>query len=130
MARLLMEQQNQTHGEDRFPQRWKPGQSGNPRGRPPRGETMTDLLKRLAEVQFDDARSKREAICEIMLRKAAEGEPWAVRETWDRIEGKPAVHIEVSKKDDLLRGMSDAEVLDMIERANQKRLGNDNDVNA
>ncbi len=90
---------------------------------------MTDLLKRLAEVPFDDARTKREAICEAMLDKAAEGEPWAVRETWDRIEGKPAVHIEVSKKEDVLRGMSDSEVIDMIEQAKQKQLGHDNDVN-
>lgn len=125
----LVEQPNASSQQHGVGHRWKPGESGNPAGRPRRGETFKDTLQRIGEVRSDDARTKRELICERVYNLALEGVPWAVQWIVERQEGKAAVHIEVSKKDDLLRGMTDSEVADMIERANQKRIGNDNDVN-
>jgi hypothetical protein len=63
---------------------FKPGQSGNPRGRP-KGSGVTDRLKRiLAE---DDGKVS-EALAKSMLQAALRGDHRFVKEILDRVEGK------------------------------------------
>mgnify|MGYP003153009225 CR=1 FL=1 len=57
---------------------WKPGQSGNPKGRPKRKYTITNTLANLidAAVTIDDAgetRTNADLVCEWLLRCAVEG---------------------------------------------------------
>ena len=58
---------------------WKPGQSGNPRGRPLKHECLTSLLK------------------EELARK---GHPVALREIWQRADGRLPQAIEHSGLDE------------------------------
>lgn len=100
---------------------WVKGVSGNPHGRPRRGETYKDVLARLSDVPTGDARTKRDAICERVMELAMEGMPWAVQWVVERMEGKASVNVELSKKDDLLRDFSDVEVREMIELIKERR---------
>lgn len=60
---------------------WKPGQSGNPNGRPPKGEALTDILREKVD---------KDAIAEKLIQMAMEkGDIVALRYIYDRIDGKP-----------------------------------------
>ncbi len=78
---------------------WQPGQSGNPAGRPPRGDTLTDALRdllgpthrrKLAKRLLDLAHSDDESVALAALKYI-----------YDRVDGRPAetVHQEVTGKD-------------------------------
>ncbi len=63
--------------------RWKPGQSGNPNGRPkwkPLTETLQALIDEKPEVLREFGKS--------MLIKACKGDVAAANLVWDRLEGK------------------------------------------
>ena len=67
------------------------GQSGNPKGRPPKHECLTSLLKEeLGKVNASDkeGRTWKELIVIATLRLAMKGNPAALREVWDRVDGK------------------------------------------
>ena len=58
-----------------------PGESGNPNGRPPKGEALTDALR--AKVDKDTLASK---LIEMALEK---GDLGALKYIYDRIDGRP-----------------------------------------
>lgn len=60
---------------------WKPGQSGNPNGRPKKKPFKDALLKLIAEQGLDMAAN-------ALLQKALEGDVPALKELADRIDGK------------------------------------------
>jgi hypothetical protein len=70
---------------------WKPGQSGNPAGRPPGKPYLSDALRRLLEA----APEKLDGIAEVLLLLAMKGDLGAIRELWDRTEGKPQASVRV-----------------------------------
>lgn len=59
---------------------WKPGESGNPAGRPKKGEALTDKLRE--KVNADE-------LTEWLLKEAKTGDIAAIKYVFDRIEGKP-----------------------------------------
>lgn len=67
---------------------WKPGQSGNPNGRP-KTKPATDELKAQLDAARDvgDGTDLRAIISEVK-RRAANGEQWAVQLVFDRLDGK------------------------------------------
>jgi hypothetical protein len=71
---------------------WKPGQSGNPAGRPSKADTLTSLLK--AEMERSDSaspsdkRTWNERIVIATLRLAEQGLPAALKEIWERCDGR------------------------------------------
>ena len=69
---------------------WKPGQSGNPGGRP-RRNPLTDELTQLLEQDAPNAQGKSWAlvIAEALLQKARKGDVRAFSVLANRIEGKP-----------------------------------------
>ena len=75
---------------------FEPGKSGNPNGRPPRDQVLTDLArKKLSEkVEIEDSSGKKvfvtvkEAIMDRVVMMAASGDRWAITQLWDRIEGQ------------------------------------------
>lgn len=63
------------------------GKSGNPAGRKPGGLSFWEMVQR-ASIQEDHKRIRMAA--EKYLDAAAEGEQWAIKEMFDRSDGKPA----------------------------------------
>lgn len=63
--------------------RWKPGNSGNPHGRPAR-KAFTDAL-----IQQLDGSSDAQDIVQKVIELARQGERWAVELVWTRLEGRP-----------------------------------------
>ena len=84
--------------------KWKPGQSGNPRGQPKKLR-ITAELRKLLDMKMTDAQCKRfgmrrgslwaEAIARQLVSKAAGGDVRATREVADRDEGKPTQRVEL-----------------------------------
>jgi hypothetical protein len=69
---------------------FKPGKSGNPKGRPKGTNTLAMLLKKIGEEELDGTEfDKREAIMRKVYKMAFDGQPWAVQFIADRTEGKP-----------------------------------------
>jgi hypothetical protein len=72
---------------------FKAGESGNPKGRPPKPETIRKLLQEItsAETNPDGPVSitKLEAMLHRVVEIAQTGKPWAVHFVCDRLEGKP-----------------------------------------
>lgn len=66
---------------------WQPGQSGNPKGVPKKELRFRAALDRA--MAQDDSKRLREA-AESLLSSAAKGEPWAIKELADRLDGKPS----------------------------------------
>lgn len=76
---------------------WKPGQSGNPKGRPKKGQSLTEALSiRLdAPVLFDgQTMPGREAVARKLVALALDGDVAAIRYIYDRVDGLPTARIE------------------------------------
>jgi hypothetical protein len=73
--------------------KWKPGQSGNPNGRPKKGMAITDLLKELLDTTVGE-RTKRELIMDNVIEMALNKDRWAIEYLTDRTEGKALERIE------------------------------------
>ncbi len=68
--------------------RFKPGQSGNPKGRPPGEACLTNLLRAaLAEKDVDGKRTKARAVIDALVFQACEGNTKAIEQVFDRIDG-------------------------------------------
>ena len=78
--------------------RFKPGQSGNPKGRPKSITLSEAYRKMLAQVDEADAqkRTRAEILAEEMYVKAKSGDVSALREIADRVEGKPRQTVTLS----------------------------------
>jgi hypothetical protein len=74
--------------------RWRPGQSGNPKGRPPKGVALTDLLRaKLDDIDPVTGRNLRELMVEKLSILALAGDLDAMKVILDRTDGKvPDLH--------------------------------------
>lgn len=70
--------------------RFLPGISGNPAGKPKGIKHMSTLLgEAIRKVAEDEAEPQDVLIVKALLSKAKSGDISAIREVWDRLEGKP-----------------------------------------
>lgn len=82
--------------------RFKPGQSGNPKGRPKDSLTLTDVLRELGQIEDVEIRkgtpkiSRKEALGHKMWNMALSGKAEVARYIYDRLDGKPTQEIKVS----------------------------------
>ena len=69
---------------------WKKGESGNPKGRLTE-KVFADTL-RIVMAETDEVSGKRKLrrIVEKLAEAAIEGQPWAIQQVADRLDGKPA----------------------------------------
>lgn len=76
---------------------FKPGRSGNPKGRP-RSTLLSDALRRkLAEAYPEDpTRTWAEVIADQLIATAASGDVQAAKEIADRTEGRAKQHVTLS----------------------------------
>lgn len=90
---------------------WKPGQSGNPKGAPKRGQSWAEIIKEIGELTPDEARAMSQKIFaqiqlgnEITLKQAVvlrvyasmlfEPQPGLINAFMDRADGKVSQPIE------------------------------------
>lgn len=67
---------------------FQPGQSGNPKGRPPAEICLTALLRAaLAERDVDGKRTKARAVIDALIEQACEGKTAAIQQIFERIDG-------------------------------------------
>jgi len=78
---------------------WVKGVSGNPKGKPKKGETFTDILNKVmreksVEWKTKSGRKKRisgkEAAARKLVELAVHGDMGAIKYIGDRMDGKPA----------------------------------------
>lgn len=70
---------------------WKKGQSGNPNGRPKKADCLTSLLREeIDKVAPEDAegRTWKELLVIGTMRFALAGNATALKEIWERMDGK------------------------------------------
>src|SRR5687768_12183069 len=82
------------------PRAWRPGQSGNPNGRPKGSKSGSSVLRRMAR-QLVDPKSglnATELISAKLLSAAMSGEAWAIKEYFDRVDGRPGVRVETEEE--------------------------------
>lgn len=68
---------------------WKPGQSGNPKGRPKKPFCIPEILRQISDEIHEGNLTKLESLLRLVYDHALAGEPWAVNFIADRLEGKP-----------------------------------------
>ena len=74
---------------------FKPGQSGNPKGRPKKEKCIPDILNKLGDliVETDEGNkiTQREFVLLRVYSKAMQGDQWSIQFIADRTEGKPFI---------------------------------------
>jgi hypothetical protein len=71
--------------------RWKKGVSGNPHGRPKKQDSLTNLLKdEIGQICPADRekRTWKQLIVRAALQLAMKGNATALKEVWERLDGK------------------------------------------
>ena len=69
---------------------FKPGQSGNPNGRPPKAWTMSTLIEEaLEEVEEQSGKPFKHLVAKRLAKMAVSGDIQAIKEINDRIDGRP-----------------------------------------
>lgn len=83
------------------PKTWKPGESGNPNGRPKKGESLTELMREFLErVPEGQKVSYKEAFIQKCFKIAYEKEdPTFAKMIWNYLEGMPKQQLEHTGKD-------------------------------
>lgn len=80
--------------------RFKKGQSGNPKGRPKGGKSLTDILREVGEIEDvkhnGEIIARKTALAHKMWSLALQGKPEVMRYMYDRLDGKPTQEIKVN----------------------------------
>ena len=83
---------------------WKKGQSGNYKGRPKKGQTITDLL--MAKLDKEDFTNQ-------IIAGVKRGEYQFIKMAWEYLDGKPNQKLEITQKNDYSE-LSDEEIKNLI----------------
>jgi hypothetical protein len=80
------------------------GKSGNPNGRPKRGDSLTDILRELGNTQDvnynGEPIERKRAIAEAIWKKAiSEGDFQSIKFLYDRLDGLPVAKQEITGAD-------------------------------
>jgi hypothetical protein len=97
--------------------RWGKGQSGNPAGRPKNEPLLSPALRRqLHEVCLADPQRRTwlEVLAERLLELACKGNPAAIKELLERIDGKITANLQLDIRLDAVKNMTDAELESVI----------------
>lgn len=80
---------------------WKPGQSGNPKGRPSLAP-FTEAIKKCLREDVSDGETGFDAIARAMLNESLKGNVKAALYLTERLEGRAIQSVLVSKPEDAL----------------------------
>lgn len=76
--------------------RWQPGESGNLKGRPLKGHSITETIKAM----MDEKPEIKRALGAKILQMAVEGDITAIKTIWNYIDGMPLQKQEIGGMDD------------------------------
>lgn len=65
--------------------RWQPGESGNPKGRPPKGHSITETIRAM----MDEKPEIKRALGAKIIQHAMEGDTVAMKLIWNYLDGMP-----------------------------------------
>jgi len=82
------------------PASFKPGQSGNPNGRPPKGYSITEWFKEMLKSQPE----VKDAIGKSIIKKALEGDSTAQKLVWNYMDGLPQGFVDVTSMGEKMEG--------------------------
>ncbi len=100
---------------------WKPGQSGNPGGRPKRDAITAALRDQLqSKMPGRDERTVAEAIAFVLVKRALRGDVRAIREIMDRTEGKPLLAVKMEGVVTLDATQRQKRIMELLARANRE----------
>jgi Family of unknown function (DUF5681) len=91
---------------------FKPGQSGNPGGRP-KSRIITEAYNReLVKPANDNSkpRTKLEQVAQAQVKRALKGDTRAAKEITDRVEGTAVQSVQISGQTDITAGRSTEEM--------------------
>ena len=96
-------EKQQDNSKKKVPGRpFKPGQSGNPAGRPPNAKTIPEMLRQIGDEECKEEEfagmTNAEAVQTVVWKCALAGKQWAVEFLANRTEGKVIEKHEVSGK--------------------------------
>ncbi len=96
---------------------WAAGQSGNPSGRPKKGLSLTDALRK--QLSRNDPSGKRnvDAIAEKIIELCRAGDKEMISLVWDRLDGRVPAVAEVSGEMTINHVELDADARAAIEEA-------------
>ena len=87
--------------KNRKPGTWKKGQSGNPKGRPPKGYSITEWFREMLAKKPE----VKEAIGKSIIKKALEGDSAAQRLVWNYMDGMPHQSTDITSDGKKLEGL-------------------------
>lgn len=64
---------------------FKPGVSGNPNGRPPKGYSITETFQEM----FKADPLKKQELADAIFKRAKQGDPTALKLVWNYMDGMP-----------------------------------------
>lgn len=114
---------NPNAGPNGIKTQWKSGQSGNPLGRPKGSRNLTTNLKEFLDLEIitADPITGDKVTCPVrslvnaqLIKSAINGDVKAIREIFDRIEGKPKQKLDVT---------ADKKISDFLNSCMQKAVG-------
>lgn len=76
--------------------RWQAGQSGNPKGRPKRGETISELIRAVLREKGPEGIANRKLVAQKLVALALDGNMDAIKVVLDRVDGKVVEKLEHS----------------------------------
>jgi hypothetical protein len=73
------------------------GQSGNPKGRPRKGKSLTEALEKVLKQKREDGRKNYDALADTLVKLAIEDRNiTAIRYIMDRVDGRPTESININ----------------------------------
>ncbi len=83
--------------------RWRPGYSGNPRGRPPKGQALSEHLRNVLAEEVETVGGCRvtraRLLAKALVERATAGDMRAARLVLEHVDGKPAPKRETQDQD-------------------------------
>ncbi len=79
---------------------YRKGECANPNGRPKKGQSWAELLREEGEKPgtADGLRTKKQVVCALMYKRAAEGDMQAAKMIMERTDGQAIQRVDIQER--------------------------------